>query len=201
MLNVAERQIHNACRNPVALDLLQAAAVTARMDLDLRIGAALTRAQTLTLQGRFPNELDSKVLSYGPCQFPTLGFVVDQYEKVQNFVPETFWYIYLELEKEGEAKKTVFNWKRNRLFDCDTTYVLYELCLSDPEAEVVKVQTKPSSKWYAIRSLSDEKALTSVMQETFTFDYSRNAKERIASTASQSKAYSRGMSSMAYVLA
>ena len=119
------------------------------MDLDLRIGAALTRAQTLTLQGRFPVELDSKVLSYGPCQFPTLGFVVDQYEKVQNFTPETFWYIYVELEKEGEEKKTVFNWKRNRLFDWEATYVLYEMCVGDPEAEVVNVQTKPSQKWYA----------------------------------------------------
>jgi DNA topoisomerase IA len=29
----------------------------------------------------------------GPCQFPTLGFVVDQYKKVEAFIPENFWKI------------------------------------------------------------------------------------------------------------
>lgn len=58
------RQIHNACRAPVPLDMLQAAAVSARMDLDLRIGAALTRSQTLTLQRRV-NGLDNMIISYG----------------------------------------------------------------------------------------------------------------------------------------
>lgn len=50
----------------------QARAVEARMDLDLRIGAILTRTQTLGLQPRF-GELDSKVLSYG--SFTCLSFV------------------------------------------------------------------------------------------------------------------------------
>ena len=116
------------------------------MDLDLRIGAALTRAQTLALQGRFPQQLESKVVSYGPCQFPTLGFVVEQYEKIQRFVPESFWYIYLELE-DGDERKTVFKWKRNRLFDWQAAFVLFEMCVEDPEARVTSVQTKPAKKW------------------------------------------------------
>lgn len=57
-------QINNACRNPVELDMRQANAVAARIDLDLRVGAAFTRTQTLSLQPRF-EALADKVISYG----------------------------------------------------------------------------------------------------------------------------------------
>lgn len=57
-------QINQACRNPVDLDMKQANAVLARTDLDLRLGAAFTRYQTLGLQARF-GALNDKVVSYG----------------------------------------------------------------------------------------------------------------------------------------
>lgn len=47
-------------------------AVEARSELDLRIGAAFTRFQTMRLRKVFPN-LANNLLSYGSCQFPTLG--------------------------------------------------------------------------------------------------------------------------------
>lgn len=42
----------------------QVNAVAARIDIDLRVGSALTRVQTLGLQGKFP-ALESKIISYG----------------------------------------------------------------------------------------------------------------------------------------
>lgn len=51
-------------RNPVLLDMRQAAAVDARMELDLRIGAIFTRFQTLSFQNHFP-ELAEGIISYG----------------------------------------------------------------------------------------------------------------------------------------
>lgn len=66
-------QINHAARNPVDLDMRQAAAVAARMDLDLRVGAVLTRTQTLGLQGRF-GALADKVISYGG---PSLSSLAD----------------------------------------------------------------------------------------------------------------------------
>ena len=89
--------------------MAQSNAVEARTLLDLRIGAAFTRLQTLTLKARF--EQLKEVISYGPCQFPTLGFVVSRYNQVKNFVPETFWFIYLALTRvddTGEESETPF---------------------------------------------------------------------------------------------
>lgn len=53
-------------------------------------GAAFTRFQTLRLQKIFPEVLAEQLISYGSCQFPTLGFVVERFKAIQAFVPEVF---------------------------------------------------------------------------------------------------------------
>ena len=65
------RQIHHAAQHPVELDRAQADAVEARILLDLRIGAAFTRMQTLTLQGRFA-QLNEK---RDPVSYGTQGYL------------------------------------------------------------------------------------------------------------------------------
>ncbi|PLW57729.1 hypothetical protein PCANC_01400 [Puccinia coronata f. sp. avenae] len=137
-------QIHNACQNAGELDMNQVYAVQARMELDLRIGAALTRCQTMGLQTRF-HQLADSLISYGPCQFPTLGFVVDQYDKVNAFIPEAFWYIQVVLARDDS--RVEFKWKRHRLFDYQAAFVLHEMCTDDPEATVKDVNIKPAVKW------------------------------------------------------
>ena len=60
------RQIHNAAQHPIALDERQADAVEARIVLDLKVGAAFTRHQTMSLQSRIQElAVDKSVLSYG----------------------------------------------------------------------------------------------------------------------------------------
>lgn len=41
--------------------------------------------QTFKLQNRFDGVGEHGPISYGPCQFPTLGFVVDRYKRIQEF--------------------------------------------------------------------------------------------------------------------
>ncbi|POY75102.1 DNA topoisomerase III [Rhodotorula taiwanensis] len=137
-------QINQAARNPVDLDQLQAEAVQARMELDLRVGSIFTRTQTLELQNRVATLAESMV-SYGPCQFPTLGFVVDQYERVNAFVPEPFWYIHVGLNREGTT--TSFSWRRGRLYDQPVAEAVFTMVKMDPEATVTKWETKPTQKW------------------------------------------------------
>ena len=79
-------------------------AVEARSEIDLRIGAAFTRWQTVRLQRKFKGRdeaFDQGVISYGPCQFPTLGFVVERFLKRKKFVPQGFWSVDLEIKHNG----------------------------------------------------------------------------------------------------
>ncbi|KDN42125.1 hypothetical protein RSAG8_06983, partial [Rhizoctonia solani AG-8 WAC10335] len=104
--------------------------------------------QTLTLQPRFP-QLEEGLISYGPCQFPTLGFVVSRYEQVQAFVPEPFWYIYLSIVSPDaeDEEDTVFLWRRHHIFEFDVALALYEGTVENPMASVTKVTKKPTKKW------------------------------------------------------
>ena len=133
-----------AVNNLQNIDSLQADAVLARIELDLRIGAAFTRFQTLRFQRRFP-ELVDKLLSYGSCQFPTLGFVVEQYLKRERFIPEPFWSIAVVLRKDD--MDTAFTWDRGSLFDRLACFVLYDLCRSNPMATVTSVTSKETKKY------------------------------------------------------
>lgn len=81
----------------------------------------------------------------GSCQFPTLGFVVDRYFRVKNFVPEAFWGIKVMHERDGI--KVNFNWSRHRLFDRMAVVIFYERCLAARTAKVTRVQEKPTKKW------------------------------------------------------
>ncbi|KAL0956762.1 hypothetical protein HGRIS_002881 [Hohenbuehelia grisea] len=140
---IIAQQIHNAAQHPVELDQAQADAVEARTILDLKIGAAFTRMQTKTLQNLLPG--DRQLVSYGPCQFPTLGFVVARFCEVQNFIPETFWYIFLALTRNEE--ETRFTWRRGHLFDEAMTTTIHRAVMSDPTARIVKVTKKMTKKW------------------------------------------------------
>jgi DNA topoisomerase-3 len=148
--NIERTHIIQAARTPIPLDESQVNAVAARIELDLRIGLSFTRWQTITivdyLKARGVFGVDEKrVLSYGSCQFPTLGFVVDRYFMVKDFVPEPYWAIKLTHIKDDITVN--FRWARTNLFDRMAVVILFERCLMAEYARVVKVQTKPASKW------------------------------------------------------
>lgn len=77
VLMLETSQIHHAMQNPVELDMNQAHSVDARTILDLRLGAAFTRMQTLALQQSFPElsqEQRKSVISYGECSYMQIRF-------------------------------------------------------------------------------------------------------------------------------
>lgn len=68
-------------------------AVDARQELDLKVGVAFSRLLTNNflriVREKFSN--DTKLLSYGPCQTPTLYFCVSRYNDIARFDRQKYW--------------------------------------------------------------------------------------------------------------
>jgi DNA topoisomerase-3 len=145
----------HACNNLDTVNQGDSDAVDARQEIDLRSGAAFTRFQTLLLRDRYEG-LPSQVLSYGPCQFPTLGFITDRWLDVQSFVPEPFWTLKCVVtaqnqEEEGRAaaQSVTFGWARGngRVFDRTLAVVLLAQCTAAGHGIVTKADGRQKSKW------------------------------------------------------
>lgn len=135
--------VRNAIDNLCEPDEKASNAVWVRRELDLRIGAAFTRFQTMLLQQH--EELKKLIISYGPCQFPTLGFVTKRYKEIKNFVPHPYWYLDVRVAR-GKASVN-FLWDRYRVFDQTICLALYNKVLTDPTAKVVSVNCRQKSHW------------------------------------------------------
>lgn len=110
---ITEKDIKYAMNNLIRPNKNEAKSVDARQEIDLRIGCAFTRFQTKFFHGRY-GDLDSSLISYGPCQTPTLGFCVQRHDEIQSFKPESFWYIQLNVGNDVNLE-----WSRNRIFNKD----------------------------------------------------------------------------------
>eukprot|EP00467_Chlorarachnion_reptans_P000495 CAMPEP_0114534280 /NCGR_PEP_ID=MMETSP0109-20121206/27752_1 /TAXON_ID=29199 /ORGANISM="Chlorarachnion reptans, Strain CCCM449" /LENGTH=1001 /DNA_ID=CAMNT_0001717675 /DNA_START=158 /DNA_END=3162 /DNA_ORIENTATION=+ len=109
-------------------DINVSRAVDARQILDLKMGVAFTRYQSVFLRGRF-NRLSAKTISFGPCQTPTLGLCVKRQDEINSFEPESFWRLDVRLSLpfqpmtiNSEADKAHIRtsielvWARGRVF-------------------------------------------------------------------------------------
>eukprot|EP01147_Barroeca_monosierra_P001141 gene1141-4360_t len=117
--------------------------VDARRELDLRMGVAFTRYQSKFFQGKY-GDLDSQVLSFGPCQTPTLGLCVQRHDTIQTFQPEPYWTLDVQIAVRHSAVK--LNWSRVRLFD-RTVATLFEQQIKMAKSAMVEfVQSKEKVK-------------------------------------------------------
>uniref|UniRef100_A0A914CBZ5 DNA topoisomerase n=1 Tax=Acrobeloides nanus TaxID=290746 RepID=A0A914CBZ5_9BILA len=130
---VIERELKDAMQNLVKPNINESLSVDARQELDLRIGCAFTRFQTKYFQDKY-GDLDSTLISFGPCQTPTLAFCVNRHDQIVQFKPEPYWLISCEIEVLKKPVK--LEWKRERLFDKDVVQMYY-LRLKDKEAAIV----------------------------------------------------------------
>ncbi|KAI5173454.1 DNA topoisomerase III, partial [Pancytospora epiphaga] len=87
---ISRSEVERAIRNLTEINDRESVAVEARIELDLRIGSAFTRFQTLAYSSAcmFSKRL---ILSFGPCQIPTLNFVVQRHNQIIKFKPEKFY--------------------------------------------------------------------------------------------------------------
>ncbi|KAI6693900.1 hypothetical protein NL676_021610 [Syzygium grande] len=141
--SISEKDILKCMDNLVEPNKDEALAVDARQEIDLKVGVAFTRFQTAYFQGRYGN-LDARVISYGPCQTPTLGFCVQRYLQLTTFKPEKFWTLRPYIIHDGYEIQ--LEWERQRLFDLDVATMLHKLVVGDGILEVTDISEKQESK-------------------------------------------------------
>ncbi|EDR22857.1 DNA topoisomerase 3-beta-1, putative [Entamoeba dispar SAW760] len=111
--SITKKDITEAFNHLGQPDERLAEAVDCRQEIDLRVGVAFTRLQTKFLKERFP-KLGDSLISFGPCQTPTLGFCVDRQKEIDNFVSKPFYTLKVILEDHEGRNKTL---KLDKCFD------------------------------------------------------------------------------------
>lgn len=155
---ITRDQIEEAISHFYEIDMKQCDCVAVRMELDLRIGASFTRLQTLNLS------TEKKIISYGSCQIPTLGFVVDRALQHMNFVSEPFFSLKVFIVKNGI--KNIFLWKRGNVFDknCVLNFFM-EVTAAQKCAYIAKIEKRSVNKQrpLPLRTVDMQKALSRTM--------------------------------------
>ncbi|XP_060050632.1 DNA topoisomerase 3-beta-1 isoform X5 [Erinaceus europaeus] len=142
--SITDTDICNAMARLGEPDHNEALSVDARQELDLRIGCAFTRFQTKYFQGKYGN-LDSSLISFGPCQTPTLGFCVERHDKIQSFKPETYWVLQAKVNADKD-RSLLLDWDRVRVFDREIAQMFLNMTKSEKEAQVEATSKKEKAK-------------------------------------------------------
>lgn len=90
------------------------------------------------MQGKYGN-LDASVVSYGPCQTPTLNFCVERHQKIASFQPEPFWVVRPHVSKGGQS--ITLEWGRGCLFDMDIAQ-MFKKVVTDGQQLKVRTHSK-----------------------------------------------------------
>lgn len=122
--------------------------VDARQIIDLKIGVAFSVYQTLKLREKYP-VIDnvSKIISYGPCQFPTLGFCIERAERIKKFKPEPFWFISVAVRlNHADVIRHELKWKRKQIFDQIACLAIHQEIKSEFKAKCLDVAVSLESQ-------------------------------------------------------
>ena len=95
---VTKKAVNEALEHPDKIDLRLVDAALSRASLDKIVGFRLSPISR--------NKIGAK--SVGRCQSPALRLVVDREEEIVNFVPETFYEIYLPFNHDGQDYKAQY---------------------------------------------------------------------------------------------
>ena len=101
----------------------------------------------LSIQGKY-GDLDSSLISFGPCQTPTLGFCVERHDKIQTFKPEPYWVlsVSVRLASNENSLPIALEWDRGRDFNQHSAKSFLNCVKSQKRAKITSISTKEKAK-------------------------------------------------------
>ena len=133
---LTESHIKAAWQRPDKPDAKQSLAVDARQEIDLKVGVSFTRLLTHQLLAgaklRFAKCAPRlRLLSYGPCQTPTLYFCVQRHREILSFVPRKFYSLcaIVSVIINGERTRLELDWAPGRVWDEAEARKAHQRCL------------------------------------------------------------------------
>jgi DNA topoisomerase-3 len=160
---ISKTEIENALENLCEINYKEAEAFEARIELDLRIGSAFTRIQTL-------NNEKKKVLNFGPCQIPTLNFVVQRHNLIEGFISENMFSLENTVIKDTNSLKNTknekisntFSWVRTNIFNKNCAIYFYTILHSGKAVITNKtIENKEKYRPLPFRTVEFQKACSS----------------------------------------
>jgi len=117
--------------------------VDVRQVIDLKIGVSFTRFLTSSILPGLKGEDEIKLISYGPCQTPTLWFCVNRMKEISSFIPKEYFRIYTDVEVK-KIKKRIF-YEKN-FYEKKATDEFLRKFDNTKKANVMSVEVKVNTK-------------------------------------------------------
>ncbi|KAK6588006.1 DNA topoisomerase III beta [Cryptosporidium xiaoi] len=123
--SISPKDISDAMRNLVYPNKNESDSVDVRQELDLKVGVAFSRLQTTFLRSKFGEFNKNSIISYGPCQTPTLFFAVRRRDAINSFVSEKYYTISVTILKDSQT--FTLKWCRSKVFDLQVAKCLLQI--------------------------------------------------------------------------
>lgn len=120
--SVTRDAMRYAFEHPISMNPNAAIAVETRREIDLRVGYSATRAQTLRFQ-ELEAEKKRTTLSFGPCQCPTLSFVVSREQKMHPSDPESL--VGYNISIDIPQVNLTFHWNMKTIYSLPTFKTIF----------------------------------------------------------------------------
>ncbi|KAI3414013.1 hypothetical protein GPALN_011479 [Globodera pallida] len=146
---ITDKEIKNAMESLGKPNYNVSLAVEARQELDLRIGCAFTRFQNDFFKSKY-RELHKNIISFGPCQTPTLAFCVERHDEIVDFKPQPYWLLQAEVELPGSGggmcRTLELEWCRERQLNRGVAQTFLNKVKKCTEATVSDVSSQEHQK-------------------------------------------------------
>ncbi|KAL4445249.1 hypothetical protein ABPG74_022062 [Tetrahymena malaccensis] len=126
-------------------DINKSKSVDARRIIDLKIGVAFTRYQTLFFRNKYPN-LSKEIVSFGPCQTPTLAFCVEREDQIKKFIPSLIFKVKLTFLGSDSKTEILAYCDQKDITSEDKAKEIFEQIKTEQKIQIISVTSEKQVK-------------------------------------------------------